>query len=98
MAGTGKEWPSYLLTLRDPRLFAPWNPHTEQALRRLGILPAGFSQGHVGLCYIDLLDILANLGQILRFPDFRAVDEFCYLNGRRKQRNLDNVVRDKPER
>ncbi len=82
LAGAGKEWPSYLLALRDPTLFAPWNPHTERALRRLGMLPAGFSQGHPGLCYIDLLDILGNLAYRLRLPDFRGVDEFCYFNGR----------------
>jgi hypothetical protein len=82
LAGAGREWPSYLLALRDPTLFAPWNPHTERTLRRFGMLPSGFNRGHPGLCYIDVLDILANLAQTLRLPDFRAVDEFCYLNGR----------------
>ncbi len=85
LIGAGKEWPSYLLTLRDPTLFAPWSPHTERALRRLGMLPAGFSRGHPGLCYIDLLDILGNLARRLRLPDFRRVDEFCYLNGRNRK-------------
>ena len=82
LAGAGREWPSYLLTLADPTLFAPWSPHTERALRRLGMLPEGFRQGHPGLCYIDLLDILGNLARRLGLTDFRAVDEFCYLNGR----------------
>ena len=85
LVGAGKEWPSYLLALRDPTLFAPWSPHTERALRRLGMLPAGFNRGHPGLAYIDLLDILANLARRLRLSDFRGVDEFCYLNGSAKQ-------------
>lgn len=85
LAGAGKEWPSYLLTLRDPTLFAPWSPHTERTLRRLGMLPAWIRNGHPGLCYIDLLDTLAALAHRLHLPDFRAVDEFCYLNGRQKR-------------
>ena len=85
LAGAGKEWPSYLLSRRDAALFAPWSPHTERALRRLALLPKGLRQGHPGLCYIDLLDILGNLGARLRLPDFRSVDEFCYLNGRTRQ-------------
>ena len=84
LAGAGREWPSYLLALRDTTLFAPWSPHTERALRRLGLLTAEFSRGHPGLCYIDLLDVLGNLAGRLRLPDFRAVDEFCYLNGRNR--------------
>ena len=39
LAGAGREWPAYLLTRQRPALFAPWNPHTERALRRWQILP-----------------------------------------------------------
>ena len=85
LAGAGKEWPSYLLTLREPSLFAPWSPHTERTLRRLGMLPAGLRSGHPGLCYIDLLDILGALARRMQLPDFRSVDEFCYLNGRQNR-------------
>ena len=84
LAGASKEWPSYLLTLREPTLFAPWSPHTERALRRWGMLPPGFRTGHPGLCYIDLLDILGGLARRMQMPDFRSVDEFCYFNGRQK--------------
>ena len=82
LIGAGKEWPSYLLTLRDPALFAPWSPHTERSLRRLGMLPPGLRTGHPGLCYIDLLDSVQAVRYRLGLPDFRAVDEFCYFNGR----------------
>ena len=82
LAGAGKEWPAYLLAVRDPGLFAPWNPHTERALRRWGLLPPGFRQGHPGLCYIDLLDLLYGVGTSAGLTDFRSIDEFCYLNGR----------------
>ena len=86
LSGAGKEWPSYLLALREPELFAPWSSHTERALRRWGMLPAGFRQGHPGLCYIDLLDILNGLRVKTGLTDFRNVDEFCYLNGRVNKR------------
>lgn len=82
LSGAGREWPSYLLTLRDPVLFAPWSPHTERALRRLQMLPPGLRRGHPGLCYIDLLDSMQLLRVRLGLADFRAVDEFCYLNAR----------------
>ncbi len=82
LVGAGREWPSYLLTLREPALFAPWSPHSERALRRLRMLPPGLKQGHPGLCYIDLLDAMQVLRVRLGLPDFRAVDEFCYFNGR----------------
>ncbi len=82
LVGAGREWPSYLLTLREPTLFAPWSPHTERALRRLGLLPPGLKRGHPGLGYIDLLDALQPLSGRLGLRDFRAVDEFCYLIGR----------------
>jgi hypothetical protein len=82
LVGTGREWPSYLLALRDPTLFAPWSPHTERSLRRLGMLPPYLKRGHPGLCYIDLLDSLHLVRIHLGLPDFRAVDEFCYFNGR----------------
>jgi hypothetical protein len=91
LAGAGREWPSYLLTLREPTLFAPWSPHTERTLRRFGMLPAGFRNGHPGLCYIDLLDTLVVLARRMQLPDFRSVDEFCYLNGRTK-----NAAGDQP--
>ena len=82
LAGAGREWPSYLLTLREPTLFAPWSPHTERALRRVGMLPPGLKRGHPGLCYIDLLDALGYLAARVGLADFQSVDEFCYLNGR----------------
>ena len=82
LMGAGREWPSYLLALREPALFAPWSPHTERSLRRLGLLPPGLKQGHPGLCYIDLLDAMQIVRVRLGLPDFRAIDEFCYFNGR----------------
>lgn len=82
LVGAGREWPSYLLTLREPSLFAPWSPHTERSLRRLGLLPPGLKHGHPGLCYIDLLDALQLVRHRLGLPDFQVVDEFCYFNGR----------------
>ena len=85
LLGAGREWPSYLLTLREPSLFAPWSPHTERSLRSLGMLPPRLRNGHPGLGYIDLLDALGAVAYRLQLPDFRSVDEFCYFNGRQKR-------------
>ncbi len=86
LAGAGREWPSFLLAQREPTLFAPWRPHTERGLRRLGLFPPRLKQGHVGLCYLELLDILEYVRARLHLPDLRAVDEFCYLTGRPAER------------
>lgn len=78
LAGAGKEFVSYLLCLRDPALFGVWNSGVERALRRLGIYPETLRQGHLGLGYLDLLEVLQLVRQHLGLPDFRAVDEFAH--------------------
>ena len=78
LAGTGKEFYSYLLCLRDPALFAVWNAHAERALRRLEIFPKTLRKGHLGLCYLDLLETMQPVRQQLGLADFRSVDEFAY--------------------
>jgi hypothetical protein len=85
LEGIGREWPSYLLTLRNPGLFAPWSPHTERALRGLGMYRAALNRGHVGLGYLELLDIASYLRARLQLADFRALDEFYYHRGRARR-------------
>ena len=79
LAGTGKEFYSYLLCLRNPALFAVWNSHAERALRRLEIFPQSLRKGHLGLRYLDLLESLQPVCQQLGLADFRSVDEFAYV-------------------
>ena len=78
LAGTGKEFFSYLLCLCGPALFAVWNSHAERALRRLEIFPKTLRKGHLGLGYLDLLESLQPVRQRLGLADFRSVDEFAY--------------------
>ena len=78
LAGTGKEFYSYLLCLRGPALFAVWNSHAERALRRLEIFPKTLRKGHLGLRYLDLLESLQPVRQQLGLADFRFVDEVAY--------------------
>ena len=78
LAGTGKEFYSYLLCLRSPALLAAWNSHAERALRRLEIFPNTLHNGHLGLRYLDLLESLQPVRQQLGLADFRSVDEFAY--------------------
>jgi hypothetical protein len=82
LSGAGKEWAAYLLCLREPELFAPWRTYTERALRRLGLYPKTLGDGHLGLRYLDLLDVLQAVRRSLALPDFQCVDSFCYLAAR----------------
>ena len=78
LAGTGKEFYSYLLCIRSPALFAVWNSPAERALRRLEIFPKTLRRGYLGLRYLDLLETMQPVRQHLGFADFRSVDEFAY--------------------
>ena len=78
LAGSGKEFVSYILCARDPGLFAFWTPHGERALRRLGIYPKDLNRGNLGLGYMDLLEVMNVVRGRTGLSDFRAVDEFTY--------------------
>jgi hypothetical protein len=78
LAGAGKGFMSYLLCLRDPSLFGIWNPNVERALRLLNLYPPTMGRGHLGLGYLDLLDVLQEVKRRVGLADFAAVDEFCY--------------------
>ena len=83
LPGTGKEFISYLLCLRQPGLLAVWNPAAERALRRLNRYPRGLGAGHWGLRYMDLLEAAHRLRPEFGLADFREVDEFCYFVSRK---------------
>jgi hypothetical protein len=40
--------------------------------------PDTLQQGHLGLRYLDWLEVIQKVRQQLGVADFRAVDEFCY--------------------
>jgi hypothetical protein len=79
LAGAGKEFVSFLLCLRDPGLFAPWNSNTERMLRVMGNYPPGLGRGRLGNRYMDLLDALQGLCIRTGLADFQQVDEFAYF-------------------
>ena len=78
LEGAGKEFVSYLLCLKDPNLFALWNPHSDRILRRMGIYPRGLGKGNLGMAYMDILEALQRVRQLMGLSDFRVVDEFAY--------------------
>ncbi len=88
LAGAGKEFISYLLCLKQPALLAVWNPAAERALRRLERYPASMRSGHLGLRYLDLLDVANRLRPEFGLADFREVDEFMYFITRRGSSGL----------
>jgi len=81
--GAGKEFVSYILCLKDPNLFAFWSPHGDKILRRMGIFPRGLGKGNLGMAYMDILEALQRVRQLMGLSDFRVVDEFAYAVTRR---------------
>ena len=84
MAGTGKEFPSYLLCLINPGLFAVWNANAEGLLKQAGLVPAGVRRGPIGIRYLDLLEGLNQVRARSGRHDFREIDELAYQAARTK--------------
>ena len=84
MAGAGREFPSYLLCLSNPSLFAVWNANAEGLLKQAGLLPASIKRGPVGIRYLDLLEALNQVRARSGRRDFREIDELAYQAARTK--------------
>ena len=84
MAGAGREFPSYLLCLSNPGLFAVWNANAEGLLKQAGLLPASIKRGPIGIRYLDLLEALNQVRARSGRRDFREIDELAYQAARTK--------------
>ena len=84
MAGAGREFPSYLLCLSNPGLFAVWNANAEGLLKQAGLLPASIKRGPMGIRYLDLLEALNKVRTRSGRRDFREIDELAYQAARTK--------------
>ena len=84
--GAGKEFASYLLCLRQPRLLGVWNGNSERLLRRLGLETDTMKHGPIGIRYLDVLDALGRVGSEFGWADFLQVDELAYFVARVQQR------------
>ena len=84
LAGAGKEFPSYLLCLSNPGLFAVWNANAERLLRRAGLLPVTMKRGPMGIRYLDLLEALNQVRARSGRRDFREIDELAYQAAKTK--------------
>ncbi len=84
MEGTGKEFPSYLLCLSNPALFAVWNANAEVLLKQASLLPAGIKRGPIGIRYLDMLEALNQVRARSGLRDFREIDELAYQASRAK--------------
>ena len=82
MAGTGKEFPSYLLCLSNPGLFGVWNANAEELLKRTGLLPSSIKRGPLGIRYLDILGALNQVRARAGHRDFREIDELAYQAAR----------------
>ena len=83
--GAGKEFASFVLCLRDPRLFGVWNTGAERALRRLGPHPGTLNRGQWGVRYIDLLDALQRLAARFGLSDLAEADRFAAWTAQQKE-------------
>lgn len=83
LAGTGKEFPSYLLCLINPTLFAVWNANAEKMLKQTGLLPDSIKRGPMGIRYLDVLDALNQVRGRSGRRDFREIDELAYQSARK---------------
>ena len=84
MAGAGREFPSYLLCLSNPGLFAVWNANAEGLLKQAGLLPTSIKRGPMGIRYLDLLESLNRIRARSGRHDFREIDELAYQASRKK--------------
>ncbi len=82
--GAEKEFASFALCLREPRLFGVWNAGAERALRRLGLHPGTLNRGQWGVRYIDLLDALQRLAARFGLSDLAEADRFAAWVARQK--------------
>lgn len=78
LAGTGKEFPSYLLCLTNPGLFAVWNTNAERFLKRAGLWPVNTKHSPMGIRYLDMLEALNQVRARSGLGDFREIDELAY--------------------
>ena len=83
LAGTGKEFPSYLMCICNPALFAVWNANAEGLLKRTGLIPSSIKRGPMGIRYLDLLDALNQIRSRSGHQDFRTIDELAYQAARK---------------
>ena len=74
MAGTGKEFPSYLLCLSNPGIFGVWNTNAETLLKQTGLLPSTIKRGPIGIRYLDVLGALNQVRSRTGHQDFREID------------------------
>ncbi|MBC8279779.1 MAG: hypothetical protein H8E48_03235 [Chloroflexi bacterium] len=83
LEGTGREFPSYLLCLSNPGLFAVWNKNAEGLLKQAGLLPASLKRGPMGVRYLDMLEALNQVRGRSGRRDFREIDELAYQAARK---------------
>jgi hypothetical protein len=83
LEGTGKEFPSYLLCLTNPSLFAVWNANAEGLLKQSGLLTANLKRGPMGIRYLDALEALNQIRARSGRGDFREIDELAYQAARK---------------
>ena len=86
MAGTGKEFPSYLLCLSNPGIFGVWNANAETLLKQTGLLPSTIKRGPIGIRYLDVLGSLNQVRSRTGRQDFREIDELAYQAARGNRR------------
>ena len=82
LPGTGREFVSWLLCMRNPAILGVWNGNAERMLKRLGSFPATMNRGPEGIRYLDLMEALAIVRARLGMRDFIELDILAWLSTR----------------
>ena len=97
LPGTGREFASWLLCLRNPALLGVWNGSAERMLKRMGAFPESMKRGPEGIRYLDLMEALAMVRSRLGLRDFIEVDILAYLSTRPRNRKRKLAVAESSE-
>lgn len=79
--GTGREFASFLLCVKDPQEYGIWNGAVDDGLKLLKMTPRRKRGEKVGETYIKVLQVLKKLQDKCGFGDLQITDEFIELIG-----------------
>ena len=76
--GCGKEFASYLLSIKEPHLLGVWSTYSEKALALLGFTIPRKRNVSPGTKYVQYIDLLWGMRRATALEDFQELDRFLY--------------------
>ncbi len=88
VSGTGKEFVSWLLCVRNPSLLGVWDTKAERLIQEAGVWHDSMKQGPFGIRYLDVLEGLSIIRGRFGLADFIEVDVLAHLSTAAGRRGL----------